>query len=276
LSETDRFRWIWTPPDDVGPSTRSSSIHKLSQRVLKKPNPAFSECRAAKLRRKRAYLGRAEDVSLDILFSNICSEIVPPRPRSVIPCGRRSIVRGPGAVRNDAAVCDVVTLAEQFQFSTHIDSIQVSRDQTVHRGCSTLRYQNRNEQHVRCREGRREERNEKGTHRCVEDLHSGVSFRLVGRALCDNEPTGERQSCKCLKRISVKTVRNQLFIRHQMAGGIPKETRDAWPMLPKLFTGLCFPSAICFIVFLGCELFTGVSFPHSLRTPDLPIITWTN
>ena len=53
---------------------------------------------------------------------------------------------------------------------------------------------------------------------------------------------------------------NQLFIRHQMAGGIPKETRDAWPMLPKLFTGICFPSAICFIVFLGCELFTGVSF----------------
>jgi formate/nitrite transporter FocA (FNT family) len=53
---------------------------------------------------------------------------------------------------------------------------------------------------------------------------------------------------------------SQLSICHQMAGGIPKETRDAWPMLPRLFTGTCFPAGICFIVFLGGELFTGVSF----------------
>ena len=42
-----------------------------------------------------------------------------------------------------------------------------------------------------------------------------------------------------------------------VAGGIPAATRAAWPMLPKIMTGLLFPVGICFISLFGGELFTG-------------------
>ena len=42
-----------------------------------------------------------------------------------------------------------------------------------------------------------------------------------------------------------------------MSGGIPADVRAAWPMLPKIVTGLLFPVGICFISLIGGELFTG-------------------
>ena len=44
-----------------------------------------------------------------------------------------------------------------------------------------------------------------------------------------------------------------------MSGGIPVSVRTAWPMLPKVVTGVFFPVAIWFISLFGGELFTGNS-----------------
>ncbi|KAJ3172672.1 hypothetical protein HDU88_006002 [Geranomyces variabilis] len=67
----------------------------------------------------------------------------------------------------------------------------------------------------------------------------------------------------------------------RVAGGVPADIREAWPVVPSLLTGATFPVGIVFVVLCGGELFNGntmimaVSWLNRKVTFRDVIVNWT-